>query len=341
MKALLLKDVRSLEYCDLPTPEPKEDEVLVKIAACGVCGTDLHLFHGEEGAGSSILPLVMGHEFSGMVAAVGPKVKHLKVGDHVTVDPNVFCGECFQCRRGNGLFCEHAEAYGVSMFGGFAEYCSVVERAAYLLPENLSLEYAALVEPVACCLHGIDRANIRPGNTVVIIGAGSIGQIMIQLAKLYGAARILAVDPVESKRNTAMQLGATMTVNPMEEDLKTAIARMGIYSMDTVIECVGNPKTMEQAVDVASRGATVLLFGLTAPGATMTVKPLEQIFRKELTITSSFINPLVSQRVIDLMSQGKLDLDTVVTDRIPLSQAAKVFEDDAYRKHGKILIVPD
>ena len=282
MKALLLKDVNNLEYCDIPQPALRPDEILVKVAACGVCGTDLHLFHGEEGAGSSILPLVMGHEFSGTVVAVGDQVKKLAVGDHVTVDPNVYCGECFQCRRGTAHFCENAEAYGVSMFGGFAEYCAVVERAAYKVPDSLDLHHAALVEPVACCLHGIDRANIRPGQTVVIIGAGSIGQLMLQLAKLYGAANIVAVDPIDSKREIALKLGATLAVDPIHQDLKQVIADAGILSVDTVIECVGNPRTMEQAVDVASRGATVLLFGLTAPGATMSIQPLEQVFAQLL-----------------------------------------------------------
>ena len=238
------------------------------------------------------------------------------------------------------LFSADAEAYGVSMFGGFADYCAVVERAAYKVPDSLDLHHAALVEPVACCLHGIDRANIHPGQTVVIIGAGSIGQLMLQLAKLYGAANIVAVDPIDSKRKIALKLGATLVVDPIHQNLKQVIADAGILSVDTVIECVGNPRTMEQAVDVASRGATVLLFGLTAPGATMSIQPLEQVFRKELIITSSFVNPLVSQRVIDLMVSGKLDLDTVITDRIPLAQGVQVFEDNSYRKHGKILIVP-
>ena len=340
MKALQLKDVEKLEYCDLPKPEPKPDEILVKVAACGVCGTDLHLFHGEEGAGSKVMPLVMGHEFSGVVVAAGNQVKTLKVGDRVTVDPNVYCNECFQCRRGKGHFCEHAEAYGVSMFGGFAEYCAVKERAAYRLPDGLDLHHAALVEPVACCLHGIDRANIRPGDTVAVIGCGSIGQLMLQLAGLYGAANIIAVDPVESKREIALKLGATMAIDPMAQDVKQTIQNAGILSVDTVIECVGNVHTMEQAVDIASRGATVLLFGLTAPGAKMVVQPFEQVFRKELTITSSFVNPLVSQRVIDLMASGKLNLDAVITDRIPLAQGAEVFTDNSYRRHGKILIVP-
>ncbi len=339
MKALLLTQIEKLEITELELDALAPDELLIDVAACGVCGTDLHLFHGEEGAGDSTLPLIMGHEFSGKVAAVGSAVKNFKVGDRVTVDPNVFCDECYQCRRGNGLFCEHAEAYGVSMFGGFAQQCKVREKAAYHIPDSLSLEHAALVEPVACCLHGIDRANIHPGQSVAIFGAGSIGQLMIQLAKASGATDIISIDPIADKRETALRLGATLTIDPMAEDPIEAVRKSGIRSVDTVIECVGRPATMEQAVELASRGATVLLFGLTAPGAEIRIKPLEQVFRKELTITSSFINPLVTERAISLLASGALDLDTVITDRVPLKDAVQVFTDDSYRRRGKILIL--
>ncbi|NLL91191.1 MAG: zinc-dependent alcohol dehydrogenase family protein [Ruminococcaceae bacterium] len=340
MKALLLTDAGSLEVTSAQCKELQVDEVLIDVAACGVCGTDLHLFHGEEGAGKSTLPLIMGHEFSGTVLKTGSEVKDFKPGDRVTVDPNLMCGECHQCRRGKVQFCDHAEAYGVSMDGGFSEQCVVRQKVVYHIPNTLSLEHAALVEPVACCLHGIDRANIKPGDTVAIIGAGSIGLIMLQLAKYSGAARIIVIEPVPEKRKVARELGASHLIDPLSQDVKKAISDAEIVSVDTVIECVGNPATMEQAVDIASRGATVLLFGLTPPNSLMSIKPLEEVFRKELIITSSFINPLVTQRSIDLLASGKINLDTVITDRVPLDDAIKVFTDDGYRKRGKILIIP-
>ncbi len=339
MNALLLKDTRDLEVSKLSLRELQPKEVLIKIAACGVCGTDLHLFHGEEGAGSSVLPLVMGHEFSGTVIETGESVKNLKVGDRVTVDPNVFCGECFHCRSGNGLFCENAEAYGVSMHGGFAEECIVLERAAYKIPDSLSLEHASLVEPISCCLHGIDRANINVGDVVVVIGCGSIGQLMIQLALLSGASSVIAIDPQDDKRKKSIELGASFAIDPITEDVKQVLADKNIKQVKTVIECVGNPKTMEQAVDIASRGSTVLLFGLTPPNSKMTILPLEQVFRKELIITSSFINPLVTDRAIDLLANNKINVDAIITDRVKLDNAIEVFTDDSYRKRGKILIV--
>lgn len=341
MRALLLTGKQTLSVEEVQLPELKSDEMLIKVAACGVCGTDIHLYNGEEGAGSSTLPLIMGHEFAGTVVETGDKVRKFKAGDRVTVDPNVYCGECFQCQRGNGHFCLHAEAYGVSMFGGFAEYCIVAEKAAYKIPAQLSLTHAALVEPVACCLHGLDRANIKVGSTVAIIGMGSIGQIFVQLVKCAGAANIIAIEPQAQKREKALKLGATAAIDPAAEDVKQAVADLGLSSVDCVIECVGRAGTMETAIDIASRGATVVLFGLTAPDTEIRIKPLEQVFRKELTITSSFVNPLVTERVIDLLAGGRLNLDEVITDVIPLEDSIKIFTDNTYRTHGKIIVVPN
>lgn len=341
MRALLLTGKQTLSLKNVELPELKSNEMLIKVAACGVCGTDIHLYNGEEGAGSSKLPLIMGHEFAGTVVELGSKISKFKIGDRVTIDPNVYCGQCFQCQRGNGHFCVNAEAYGVSMYGGFAEYCIASEKAAYKIPDNLSLMHAALVEPIACCLHGVDRANIKIGNSVVIIGMGSIGQLVLQLVKSAGAANIIAVEPQPSKREKAIKLGATIAIDPLSQDVKQVISELGMASIDSVIECVGRANTMEMAIDVASRGATVVLFGLTAPNTEIRVKPLEQIFRKELTITSSYVNPLVTERVIHLLASGRIDLDSVITDVIPLDEAVKIFTNEEYRTHGKIMVIPN
>lgn len=340
MKALVLNGVGRLDVEEIDVGEPAGHEVIVDVKACGVCATDLHMYHGDKGAFPNPIPLVMGHEFSGVVSKVGPEVTSLKVGDRVCVDPNMYCGHCRACRKGQVHFCENMIGYGTTLYGGFAQQCRVLEHAAYKIPDSLSFEHAALVEPVACSLHGIDRSNIHPGDTVAIIGLGSIGQLMMQLALAAGAARVIAIEPIAAKRETAKKLGACLTIDPTAEDVKQAIAQAGIESVDTVIECVGRANTMEQAVDIASNAATVMLFGLTPPETRISLLPLEQIFNKEITITGSYINPLVSQRVIDLLASGRIDLDTVITDRIPLEEAEKVFSDDSYRSHGKILIIP-
>ena len=339
MKSLVLTDVQTLEIQESATPIPGRTEVIVDVHACGVCGTDLHMYHGDKGAFENTFPLVMGHEFSGIISSIGSNVKKLKIGDRVCVDPNLYCGNCRSCLRGQPHFCENMTGYGTTLPGGFSEKCKVDEKAVYKIPDTLSLEHAAMVEPVACCLHGIDRANIHPGDTVALIGAGSIGQIMLQLALCAGAARAVVIEPIPEKREKAKMLGAYLTIDPLTQDVKEEIKNAGIESIDTVIECVGRINTMETAIDIAGNAATVMLFGLTAPNSGLQVLPYEQLFQKELNVTGSFINPLCSQRVIDLLTEKKINIDEVITDKIPLSEAEKVFTDDSYRSHGKILLM--
>lgn len=341
MKAMVLKNVEELEIQEFNVGEPGEGEIVIDVKACGVCGTDLHMYHGDKGAFDNTYPLIMGHEFSGVVSAAGHGVKKIKVGDRVCVDPNMYCGYCRNCRKGLVHFCENMIGYGTTLPGGFAGQCRVREQAAYKIPENLSFEHAALVEPVSCCMHGIDRCNIHPGDTVAVIGMGAIGQLMLQLAFTAGAARVVAIEPVAEKRETAKKLGACLGIDPLTQDVKAEVENAGIESLDCVIECAGLGSTMEMAVEIASPASTVMLFSLTPPDTKITVLPLEQIFKKEITITGSYINPLVSQRVIDLLASGRLDLDTVITDRIPLDDAVKIFTDTGYRSHGKILVTMD
>ena len=340
MKALVLTAPKKLEVQEIPVREPKGDEILIRVKACGVCGTDLHMFHGDKGAFANSFPLVMGHEFAGVVAGCGPDVTMFREGDHVAVDPNVYCGKCAPCRRGDVHYCEHMTGIGTTEYGGFAEYCTVPERAAYLVPADMPFEVAAMMEPVSCCMHGIDRSGIRPGGTVGVIGFGAIGEIIFQLARSAGAARIVVIEPMENKRAKALAEGAALAIDPLHEDVKAVLAQAGL-KLSSVIECVGRKNTMEMALDIADNCATVMLFGLTPPETRLEVYSFEQLFKKEITVTGSYINPLVSQRVLDLLSAGRLDMQSVITDRIPLADAAKVFEDDSFRTHGKIVILPE
>lgn len=338
MKALVLTAPEQLSLQDVNAREPEADEIMIQVKACGICGTDLHMFHGDKGAFENSFPLIMGHEFSGIIVKTGSAVTTFKSGDHVAVDPNVYCGHCSACLKGDVHFCENMLGIGTTVNGGFAEYCTVKSRAAYRVPETLPFEYAAMMEPVSCCLHGIDRSNIHPGNTVAVIGFGAIGQIIFQLALCSGAARVVVVETDASKRSKAMQMGAALAVDPLHEDVAARVREEGILSLDTVIECVGKKETMEMAVGLASNRATVMLFGLTSPGAKLEILAFEQIFKKELTITGSYINPLVSQRVIDLIAAKRIDLSKIVTDRIPLRDGVKAFTDQSYRSHGKIVV---
>jgi 2-desacetyl-2-hydroxyethyl bacteriochlorophyllide A dehydrogenase len=340
MKALVLTDIGKLEVCDRPTPEPGEGEALIRVKACGICGTDLHIFHGDEGSAKSPLPIVLGHEFSGEVAAVGEGVKNVRPGDRVAVDPNCACGQCYYCRIGKPHYCSRMLCYGTVLDGAFAEYCLVREKVCYNLPKDLDYYTGAMVEPVACCLHGIDLCAITPGQSVLIIGCGPIGLIMTQLVKYAGAAQIAVLEPIASKRDMALRYGADAALDPTAtRDAASDLRDLGFSHINTVIECVGNIKTMRQAIDLAGPMATVMLFGLASPRDMFSINPFNDLFRKEIKLTSSFINPLTCSRSITLMAGGRLAFDGLITDRLPIEKAAEAFIDDAYRSRGKIQVV--
>ena len=337
MKAAVFYGKHDLRIEDIALPEPKASEVLIRIHACGICGTDVHIFHGDEGAAKTPPRTVLGHGFAGEVAAVGEGVTEVRVGDRVCVDPNRLCGDCGYCKGGLGHFCEAMVGIGTTVNGGFAEYCSVPVSQVYPFPETLSYEKAAMTEPLACCLHGIDLCGIVPGDTVAVIGGGMIGQLMVQLSRLSGAAKVALIEPVESKRQQALALGADIAIDPTAEDVVSALTPLGPVSV--VIECVGRPATMAQAIAIAGQKATVMLFGLTAPQEELTVRPFE-LFRKELTIKTSYINPYTQSRALQLIDTGRVNVASCIAACRPLADLPQVLADPALRRDGKVIICP-
>lgn len=330
-------DLRVEEH-GIPKVGPKD--VLIQVKACGVCGTDVHIYEGDEGAAEVTPPTILGHEFSGVIAEVGVEVTNYKVGDRVCVDPNCYCGACEACRNGAAHYCEHMIGYGTTVNGGFAEYCAVNERQIYLLPESVSYEQGAMTEPVACCLHGIDMCEIQPGHQVVVVGGGMIGLLMMQLAKLAGAAKVALLEPVESKREVAKKLGADICIDPIHEDAKVALKAAGMKWINTVIECVGRPSTIEQAIEIAGNKAVVMMFGLTKPDETISVNPF-RIFQKELVLKSSFINPYTQKRALDLIDSGRLDVRSMVYEVCGLKELEDVLSKPELRANGKYIISPE
>lgn len=233
---------------------PGEGEILLQVAACGVCGTDIHIYHGEKGSADSPAGTILGHEFAGTVAALGAGVTGLQVGDRVAVDPNDACEACEPCRNGKAHFCENMLGIGTTAHGGFAEYCNFRAKQAYKLPPDLPFSVAAMAEPLACCLHGMDLAKIESGQNVLIIGGGTIGLIMLQLAKLKGAARAALVEPVESKRKRAVLLGADLCLDPAADQIADSLRQAGFNRIDLTVECAGLGPTVSQAINLASRG---------------------------------------------------------------------------------------
>lgn len=305
---------------DSPLPALKANEVLVKTMSCGVCGTDVHIYHGGKGSADVTPPVVLGHEFAGVVEAVGDAVTTVRVGDHVALDPNMYCGTCTPCRMGKKQNCEHLFALGVNTNGGFAQYCVCPDTQCYQLNKDVPFDVGAMAEPLACAIHGIDRAAIRSGQSVLVIGGGPIGLIMVQLAKLAGAGTVILSEPVAARRALGLQLGADAVVDPVEEDLCQRLSDLlGQAGADVVIECVGIPRAAQQAIEAAARGATVLLFSVPPVDATIPL-PLFDVYSKELTILGSIINPDTHQRAVNLINSGRILLEPLISHRYPLAQ---------------------
>ena len=340
MKAAVFYAKEDLRIENIEKPKAERGRIVIRVKACGICGTDVHIYHGDEGAAATPAGTVLGHEFAGIVEEVGEGVSSVKVGDRVCVDPNVLCNECYYCKSGIGHFCENMTGIGTTVHGGFAEFCSVPESAVYKFSDKITYEMAAMTEPVACCVHGIDMCDISCGDTVAVIGGGMIGLIMLQLAKISGAGKLILIEPVKEKRALAEKLGATLTIDPINENVKDVLSKEGIDRISTVIECVGKPATMSQAIEIAGKKSTVMMFGLTAPFDTISIKPFE-IFKKEIVLKASFINPYTQRRALDLIDTGRIDVSSMIYKCAPLSELPAILESGSERAKGKFIICPE
>ena len=319
MKASRFLGNKTFAVTDLPTPHAGPGELVLRNQVCGVCGTDVHIYHGEPGSADVNPPVVLGHEYSGEVVEVGEGVTGFAVGDHVTVDPNIYCGHCAYCQNGKKQLCPSMEAIGVTRDGGFAQYSRIPASQAFKLEPTVPWEAAAMAEPLACCLHGIDLAGIQVGDKVCVVGGGAIGLLMVQLAKLSGASQIVLSEPNEKRRQVGLQLGANTALDPTRPDAQEAFAQVLDGGANVVIECVGNVPAVKSAFQFAGKGATVLLFSVPKVDATFDL-PLFDVYKKELTIKGSFVNPDTHARAVALINSGKVDFGPIITHRFPLDQ---------------------
>ena len=340
MKSAVFYGKHDMRVEESPMPKVGAEDVLIQVKACGICGTDVHIYEGDKGAAEVTPPTILGHEFSGVVAEVGSAVTNVKVGDRVCIDPNCYCGTCDFCRNGIAHYCTDMIGYGTTVNGGFAEYCSVNQRQVYKLGDHTTFEQGAMTEPVACCLHGMDMCNIHPGSSVVIIGGGMIGLLMLQLARLAGAARTALLEPVASKREVAKKLGADICIDPINDNVKAALASAGMTWVNTVIECVGRTSTIEQAIDIVGNKGTVMMFGLTKPDDTISLKPFE-VFQKEIELKASYINPYTQKRALELIDSGRLDVSSMVYAVESLDNLAEILAKPELRANGKYIISPE
>ena len=344
MKALLLTAPSSLTVTDLETPEPDAGEVRVRIAACGICGSDVHGYTGSTGR--RIPPLVMGHEAAGIIDAVGKNVSGELIGQRVALDSTVFCGECEFCNNGQENLCTHRQVLGVSCDayrrqGCFAEYTIVPERCVYPLPEQMGFVAASLLEPLTIGLQAVRLGNASPATrSAVVIGAGTIGLAIIVALKSYGVQRVAAVDLDASRLNEAREFGADAV---FEADQITAkqLAEWGASSADTdgadlVLEAVGAAASVETAIHAVTRGGTVVLVGNVSPVVEL---PLQTVVTRQIRLQGSCASAGCYPEAIELAASGAVDLSRFVSRVAPLEDGIDWFERLHNREPGVLKVV--
>jgi L-iditol 2-dehydrogenase len=316
MKGAVIYSPGDIRVVDLETPEPGPSQVLIQVAACGVCGTEHTLYVGGYYAN---YPVVLGHEFAGVVVEVGEKVTKFKTGDSVTVDPNKVCHKCDFCQMGSAHLCSDLITYGITHNGGDAEYMVAEEENLYRLPDTMTLEQGAFVEPLACALRAFEVANIQLGDTVLVMGAGSMGNLIAQCVALSGAANVIVSEPIKLRRDLAIKNGATLVLDPMTQDVDSEVRKVKRIGADVVIEVVGSLKAQTNAIGYARRGGQVVFYGVSPKGGKIEVSPFD-INENEIKITGSFNNPYTTAQAINLIASGKVHVDNLVSHRIPLEQ---------------------
>jgi 2-desacetyl-2-hydroxyethyl bacteriochlorophyllide A dehydrogenase len=322
MKAAILYNPGDVKIVEAKQPEPGAGEVLIRIMACGVCGTDHSLFTGGFPA---IYPVIIGHEFSGVVAAVGAGVKDLRPGDRVTVDPNRVCHRCDYCRMGSEHLCENLSSMGVHSDGADAEYCVMPESNVYKLPDTVSFEEAAFCEPLACAIRGIENAHVRPGDTVLVLGAGGMGNLLTQLSARAGAAQVIVSEPIQFRREKALENGASAVIDPTRQDVDAELRKIRRIGADVVFEAAGNLKLQSAAVYYARKGGQVVWFGCSPSDGKIEVNPY-YVNDAELKISGSFNNPFATARAVRMLGGKKVRVDNLISHHLALKDYLDVFK---------------
>ena len=327
MKALVHTKPYCLEYSDFPDPEVGDDDVLIRVRACGICGSDVHGCTGKTGR--RIPPIIMGHEAAGIVEQVGGEVEGLKKGDRVCFDSTVYCNVCPACRKGLYNRCNERQVLGVSVpafkrHGAFAEYVAVPSWIVFKLPPKMSFVQAALLEPASIGMHASNRAPISANDTVLVMGAGTIGLFVVQGARFRGAARVIAVDVNDFRLDVAGKLGADAVVNPAKSPLKDTVLEMTAgQGVNVAIEAVGYAKTFADAVSVTKLGGYVVAVGNLEKKAEF---DLQELVARELTFIGSYASAGEFRQCIDLVASGKINVEPLISDVMPLKDGQRAFD---------------
>lgn len=338
MKAVRYSEPKKFKVTELETPKPKPNQVLIKVATCGVCKTDVHIHEGEF---LSEFPLTPGHEFTGTVVEVGDDVTELQVGDRVAVDNTILCGHCYYCKRNQPLYCENFYSLGCTGPGGFAEYVVATHDKVFHIGD-LSFEEAAMIEPTACAVHGLDVINVNPGDDILMFGTGPTGIVLAQLLRHVGAANLVIVGSDPVKLNLVGRLANAKTVKMDRTDYSVhtnALSEAFPHGFDVVIDATGAVEVLQQCPQFAKFGGKIVVYGVTNEADTMTVSPYE-IFRKELKLIGSFAQTHCFDRAISYIQLGIVNVKDIVTHRFSLDEFDQALEQVATGK-GHIKVIMD
>ena len=343
MKALVLEDIKQFAYSDVPEPDISPDDVLIKVQATGICGSDIHGMDGSSGR--RIPPIIMGHESAGIIAKVGANVSNWQVGDRVTFDSTIYCGDCFFCRRGEINLCDNRRVVGVScgdyrQHGAFAEYLAVPARILYRVPDDLSFVQAAFVEPVSIAAHAVELTPIALNDSAVVVGTGMIGLLLIQVLKQTGVGKVIGIDLADSRLELARQLGADVTINVRDTDIQEQIlAHTEGRGADIAFEVVGITATLQTAVKALRKGGALTLVGNISATAEL---PIQLVVTRELTLYGSCGSQGDYPASLAMLAQGKVQVEPLITAIAPLSDGANWF-DRLYNEQDllKVVLTPD
>lgn len=328
MRATRLMKTGQIETADLPDPSPGQGDLVIRVEAAGICGTDRHLFKGEF---PSVPGKVLGHEFSGIVVdANGTGVSE---GARVTCDPNTWCGHCPACLRGQVNLCQNNVATGIHRDGGFAEFCAFPAHKAHLLPHTLDPLHGAFCEPLACTIHGMDIGAVRPGERVCVIGGGVIGLMAVALAARAGA-EVMLLTRSASNQALGRVMGAHEVAGSPEE-----ASEIWAYGSDLVVECAGVPATVEMTPMLTRPGGRIVILGVLPDGQKVEIEPFDLLFR-EIQMHYSFLNPFTHQRAADMIAAGQIDVAPLITRQITLDEAANVIANPAPGGEVRAIVVP-
>ncbi len=339
MKSLVLTEPKVLRIQESPTPDLAADEALIRVKACGICGSDVHGYDGSSGR--RIPPLIMGHEAAGVIEGMGAKVEGFSLGDRVTFDSTVYCGECEYCLEGKVNLCDRRMVLGVSCgeyrrHGAFAEYVAVPSRILYKLPPSLPFEHAAMIEAVSVAVHAVGRVKFQPGDASVVVGAGMIGLLLVQAARAAGCDRVIAVDLDRDRLKLAKELGATQSINPLESDtIETILGATAGQGVRVSFEVVGSTPTVETAIQATRKGGAVVLVGNLAPQVEF---PLQSVVTREITLFGSCASAGEYPKCIELMDKGAIKVSPLISAQATLEEGVEWF-DRLYAKEAGLMKV--